>query len=49
MTKRLLRQSSVSTLPAILDMSAALQALAHHTGEYRANLARLVDRGEGRK
>ena len=42
MTKRLLRQAWNNTLPAVLDMSAAMQAVAHHTDDYHAALARMV-------
>lgn len=42
MTRRLLRQSWNNSLSAVLDMSAAMQAVAHHTDEYREALERMV-------
>ena len=33
MTKRLLREGQVTTLPTLLEMSAAMQALAHATAD----------------
>lgn len=42
MTKRLLRQAWNNNLPAVLDMSAAMQAVAHHTDDYHEALARMV-------
>ncbi|QHL89520.1 crotonase/enoyl-CoA hydratase family protein [Sphingomonas changnyeongensis] len=34
MTKRLLREGQTATLPALLDLSAAMQALAHATADH---------------
>lgn len=43
MTRRLLRQATGQSLSAVLDMSAAMQALAHHTEDYRATLTRMLE------
>jgi len=48
MTRRLLRQATGQSLSAVLDMSAAMQALAHHTEEYRETLARMLSGKGGR-
>lgn len=42
MTRRLLRQAQGQSLASVLDMSAAMQAIAHHTEEYRAALAAML-------
>lgn len=42
MTRRLLRQAQGQSLGAVLDMSAAMQALAHHTDDYRDTLAAML-------
>lgn len=42
MTRRLLRQAWNNNLSAVLDMSAAMQAVAHHTGDYRTNLSAML-------
>ena len=42
MTRRLLRQAQGQSLSAVLDMSAAMQALAHHTDDYRDTLAAML-------
>lgn len=47
MTRRLLRQAQGQSLASVLDMSAAMQAIAHHTAEYRAALAAMLA-GKGR-
>jgi enoyl-CoA hydratase/carnithine racemase len=44
MTKRLLRQSESSTLDALLETSAAYQAIAHTTPEYAAAVAKFLDK-----
>lgn len=41
MTKRLLREGEHTRLDTLLEMSAALQALAHHTPEHEERLAAL--------
>lgn len=43
MTRRLLRQAQGASLSQVLDMSAAMQALAHHTEDYRATLAAMLE------
>lgn len=48
MTRRLLRQATGQSLSAVLDMSAAMQALAHHTEDYRERLARMLEGKGGR-
>ncbi|RRH72413.1 crotonase/enoyl-CoA hydratase family protein [Falsigemmobacter faecalis] len=48
MTRRLLRQSCNTTLPAVLDMSAAMQAVAHASPDYLIALQKMLD-GGGRK
>jgi len=51
MTKRLLREGQTATLPALLDLSAAMQALAHATADHDeavdAFLAKRTPRFEG--
>ena len=42
MTRRLLRQAWNNSLPAVLEMSAAMQAIAHHTEDYSSALARVI-------
>lgn len=42
MTKRLLREGEHSRLDSLLELSAALQALAHHTPEHQERLAAFV-------
>lgn len=44
MTKRLLRQAQESTLSSILDMSAAMQALAHATSDHGEAVAAFTER-----
>ena len=44
MTKRLLREAQVATLPAILEMSAAMQALAHATRDNDEAMNAFVER-----
>jgi enoyl-CoA hydratase/carnithine racemase len=39
MTKRLLRQAQTARLDETLQLSAAMQALAHHTAEHADALA----------
>jgi enoyl-CoA hydratase/carnithine racemase len=43
-TKRLLRAGRFSSLPTLLELSAAAQAVAHTTDEHRAALARALSR-----
>ncbi len=44
MTKRLLRQAQESSLSSILDMSAAMQALAHATADHDEAVAAFTER-----
>lgn len=44
MTKRLLREGQTTTLPALLDMSAAMQALAHATADHDEAVAAFLER-----
>jgi len=48
MTRRLLRQAYNNTLPAVLDMSAAMQAVAHASPDYLVALQAMLT-GGGRK
>jgi enoyl-CoA hydratase/carnithine racemase len=49
MTKRLLRQAQTGRLDETLELSAAMQALAHHTSEHDAAVAAFVAQLERRK
>jgi enoyl-CoA hydratase/carnithine racemase len=42
MTKRLLREASTANLATILEMSAAMQALAHATSDHREAVAAML-------
>lgn len=44
MTKRLLRESQHARLEALLEMSAAMQALAHHTADHKEALAAFLEK-----
>lgn len=44
MTKRLLREGQVLALPALLDLSAAMQALAHATADHDEAVAAFLER-----
>lgn len=44
MTRRLLRQGRVSDLPALLEVSAAMQALAHATSDHVEAVSALLER-----
>ena len=49
MTKRLLRQASGQGLGSFLEISAAMQAIAHHTEDYRRALGAMIERtGRGK-
>ncbi|AMD56801.1 enoyl-CoA hydratase [Agrobacterium tumefaciens] len=49
MTKRLLRQAAGQSLGAFLEVSAAMQAIAHHTEDYRRALGTMIERtGKGK-
>lgn len=47
MAKRLLRQAQHQTLEATLELSAALQALAHHTKDHKEALASITQKRVG--
>jgi enoyl-CoA hydratase/carnithine racemase len=49
MTKRLLRQAQTGRLDETLELSAAMQALAHHTSEHDAAVAAFVEQLAKRK
>jgi enoyl-CoA hydratase/carnithine racemase len=42
MTKRLLREAQHQRIEALLEMSAGMQALAHHTAEHDEAVAAFV-------
>jgi enoyl-CoA hydratase/carnithine racemase len=44
MCKRLMRQSQESSLAAVLEMSAAMQALAHETAEHEERIKAFLDK-----
>ncbi|WP_449234583.1 enoyl-CoA hydratase-related protein [Azospirillum doebereinerae] len=44
MTKRLLREGRTTTLPALLEISAAMQALAHATDDRREAVAAMLEK-----
>jgi enoyl-CoA hydratase/carnithine racemase len=44
MTKKLLREAEHSRLEALLEMSAAMQALAHHTADHKEALAAFLEK-----
>jgi len=44
MTKRLIREGQHTRLDTLLELSAACQALAHHTGEHQSALAAALQR-----
>lgn len=48
MAKKLLRESSQQSLDQLLEMSAAMQAIAHHTEDHSEAVAAFVERREGR-
>lgn len=47
MTKRLLRESQHQSLESLLELSAAMQALAHHTVDHREALAAFGEKRAG--
>ena len=49
MTKRLLRESQHASLDTLLEMSAAFQALAHHTEEHDNAVAAVIAKVQGNK
>ncbi len=44
MTKKLLREAEHTRLEALLEMSAAMQALAHHTVDHKEALAAFLEK-----
>ncbi|MBT6094050.1 MAG: crotonase/enoyl-CoA hydratase family protein [Rhodospirillaceae bacterium] len=49
MTKKLLRESQHARLETLLEMSAAYQALAHHTDEHDEAVRAMIDKVQGNK
>jgi enoyl-CoA hydratase/carnithine racemase len=49
MTKRLLREGQLSRLDTVLELSAALQPLAHFTEEHDIAVAQVIDKVQGKK
>lgn len=49
MAKRLLRESRLQPLATVLELSATMQALSHHTEEHRATVQEFVARGAARR
>lgn len=47
MAKKLLRESQHQTLESLLELSAAMQALAHHTDDHREALAAFSEKRKG--
>ncbi|WP_375002168.1 crotonase/enoyl-CoA hydratase family protein [Gordonia sp. PS3] len=48
MTKKLLRESSQQTLDQLLELSATMQAVAHHTEDHREAVAAFLEKRPGR-
>ncbi len=48
MTKRLLREGQTATLQSVLELSAALQALSHETGDHARAMAAMLEKGTKR-
>ncbi len=44
MTKSLLRQAQHLSLDAVLELSAGMQALAHHTSDHHEAVAAMLDK-----
>ncbi|MGF1526573.1 MAG: crotonase/enoyl-CoA hydratase family protein [Candidatus Competibacterales bacterium] len=47
MTKRLIREGQHTSLPTLLELSAAFQALAHHTDDHAEAVAALLEKRQG--
>ena len=47
MAKKLLRESQHQSLESLLELSAAMQALAHHTADHREALAAFGEKRAG--
>jgi len=48
MTKRLMREGQQSTLETLLELSAAMQAIAHHTDDHTEAVAAMLERRTAR-
>ncbi len=48
MTKKLLRESQQQSLASILELSAAMQAIAHHTDDHPEAMGAFLNKREGR-
>ena len=48
MTKRLLREGQQQSLDALLELSASMQALAHHTRDHEEAVAALLEKRQGK-
>jgi len=48
MTKKLIREGQHQRLDSLLELSAALQALAHHTRDHQEAVAALLEKRPGR-
>lgn len=48
MSKQLLKESERQSLPSLLEMSAAMQALAHYTGDHQEAVAAFLDKRDPR-
>ncbi|GAB2908892.1 crotonase/enoyl-CoA hydratase family protein [Rhodococcus aerolatus] len=48
MTKRLLREGQHQSLESLLELSAAMQAVAHHTADHHEAVAAMLDKREPR-
>lgn len=47
MAKRLLRESQRATLPQVLELSATMQALSHHTADHEEAMAAMLEKRPG--
>ena len=47
MTKRLIREGQQQSLDSLLELSASMQALAHHTADHREALAAMLEKRPG--
>ncbi|MDX1605556.1 MAG: enoyl-CoA hydratase-related protein, partial [Candidatus Competibacterales bacterium] len=44
MTKKLIREGMQQSLPSLLELSAAMQALAHHTEDHQEAVSAMLDK-----
>ena len=44
MTKKLLREGQHQSLESLLELSAAMQAIAHHTGDHHEAVGAMLER-----